>query len=467
MYNLVLGEDIDNWPVPAFLTLPLIPLSLVLSRTKRFRDTLPLVTLMSLWPTVPRINGIPPGQGFLSFLGLGSRTPWILPRIKEPASVQRISADLFKDLLFSWPPSPFMFNIGLSIVRSVYGRSMDRLRRFVLGDALKAELEQARRTTLLDDFQMEVRIEEEEEVEEHDNEGNDAPQEAQERRAEPVPVENQAEQLRDDNNVRLVLENAEEGPVPVDGRPGEAANIPVEHRPEVANPEQQEQQQQQQQFVVLNPVRPAEQVLAGRARQADPQQNRNQERGANAEARLRLQLTGAFIGNLIGGALIIPPLANLTGSLLLRLALPRGPRAHERLNFKGYSPYHPRRLLCQFLGVRPPGSAPYHPVAGMYAFREDMSTGELVRSMFMLSCRALVIGTPAWADSDPVWWRNSIGLGIFFVTKDLITIWYQYLSNREILSRQVKDRPFDGISPNELDLKPELRGTFQDPHRLV
>ena len=395
MYDLVLGDDFENWPICAFFTLPLIPLSLILSRTKRYRDTIPLVTLMSLWPSVPGINGLPEGQGWMTFMGLGVKAPWNYPRIREPASASKITSDLFRDLLFSWPPSPFLFTIGLTAVRSIYGRYMERFRRYILGDMLKADDEESIGAIVVDDLRMEIRIEEDDEEGEQENGNADAPQEAEEQPAGQQVENNQAEGLRDDNNVRLVLDGAEEVQNPRDGHPPEPEPGLVEQRPEAPNPEQRQE-------VV---PRLGDLQLAGRARQAIPQQDGNQgeERGGNAGGRVRLELTTAILGNLVGGSLIIPPLASFAGSLLLRLSLPQGPNAHAKLDFRGYSPFSPRRLLCRFLGIRPPHSAPYYPMVGLYSFPQDMSTGELLRSMLALGCRAFVIGTPAWTDSDPVW----------------------------------------------------------------
>ena len=40
------------------------------------------------------------------------------------------------------------------------------------------------------------------------------------------------------------------------------------------------------------------------------------------------------------------------------------------------------------------------------------------------------------------------------VAKDMLGLWYRYASRKEVASRRVKNRPFDGIDPKELDLKP-------------
>lgn len=54
-------------------------------------------------------------------------------------------------------------------------------------------------------------------------------------------------------------------------------------------------------------------------------------------------------------------------------------------------------------------------------------------------------------------WRNALGLGLVFVAKDLFSVWYQYLSKRELQSRRVLNKPFEGIDSKELDLIPHLQ----------
>jgi len=61
-------------------------------------------------------------------------------------------------------------------------------------------------------------------------------------------------------------------------------------------------------------------------------------------------------------------------------------------------------------------------------------------------------GTYAWAECDPVWWRNTLGLGLFTIAKDCIHILHLYLTKRELESRRVKTRTFEGVDVRELDL---------------
>lgn len=49
-------------------------------------------------------------------------------------------------------------------------------------------------------------------------------------------------------------------------------------------------------------------------------------------------------------------------------------------------------------------------------------------------------------------WRNMVGYGIYTVLKDSVSLWYQYLSQREIKSRRLLDRPFTDVDPSTLEL---------------
>jgi len=53
---------------------------------------------------------------------------------------------------------------------------------------------------------------------------------------------------------------------------------------------------------------------------------------------------------------------------------------------------------------------------------------------------------------DPVWIRNSVGLGIFIVVKDCVHLFHIWLTRRELASRRLKNRDFSGVDPKELDL---------------
>ncbi|KAJ4490929.1 hypothetical protein J3R30DRAFT_3427091 [Lentinula aciculospora] len=55
-------------------------------------------------------------------------------------------------------------------------------------------------------------------------------------------------------------------------------------------------------------------------------------------------------------------------------------------------------------------------------------------------------------EMDPVWIRNSVGLGLFIVAKDCIHLFHLWLTKRELASRRLKNHDFAGIDLEELDL---------------
>lgn len=54
--------------------------------------------------------------------------------------------------------------------------------------------------------------------------------------------------------------------------------------------------------------------------------------------------------------------------------------------------------------------------------------------------------------SDATRWRNSIGLGLWIVAKDTVSVWHEWMSQRELNSRQLRSRPFNDVDPAQLDL---------------
>ncbi|KAJ3772032.1 hypothetical protein FB446DRAFT_738131 [Lentinula raphanica] len=58
----------------------------------------------------------------------------------------------------------------------------------------------------------------------------------------------------------------------------------------------------------------------------------------------------------------------------------------------------------------------------------------------------------ALGEMDPVWIRNSVGLGIFIVIRDSAHLFHLWLTKREMASRRLKNRDFAGVDLKELDL---------------
>lgn len=155
-------------------------------------------------------------------------------------------------------------------------------------------------------------------------------------------------------------------------------------------------------------------AIAPRIEEAAPVLNANEQAAvANAEAERDagnanaaeniIHVTTVSLGRVVGGALIIPPIASFTGSLLLRLS-------------------HGFPLLKAFLGVKPPmralpdWDAWYH--TGLQRLRwHNLGTWMQVLHRMRLQADYFARGSTLWSIADPVWWRNSLGLGLFVVVR--------------------------------------------------
>ena len=376
MYEMILSDDPANWPFHAFINLPIIPLSLILSNTTRFRDSIPLLPLMMLWPSVSPISR--PGHGLFSILNAFKSNSQL--QIRGPGTVRDFELDTVRDIFFSWPPSPMMVGLGFPIIKSYYNIYIRRLRRFILGNEDVPLGDEATRRGALrqifgDNWRMEMLIEDEQ------GEAAQAPGQL-ERRAAPVPAEDGAGPVQDDNNVNLVL----------DGRFDGDPEAPVD---------QQEDEPRQDGALIAPPA------VANQIQPANQNQNRNEnendpDRWQN-EVRFRLSLS--FLGRLIGGALLIPSISSLMGSVLFRLALQSGTKPYLKEGYGSFFTYHPRHLLYRFLAIRPLGSAPIYPPTRIYHnVLEQGSSWEGTRAVVATTIRMLFVGTPAWVGADPVWY---------------------------------------------------------------
>ncbi|RPD77147.1 hypothetical protein L226DRAFT_533143 [Lentinus tigrinus ALCF2SS1-7] len=119
MYNLLLTDDPNNWPWHAFIHLPIIPFSLVLSRTRLF-DTFPIVPLFLTWSSSPPVR-VPPSPSGASTSSLSSIWTW--PRGTPVPYTPPIS----------WPPTPLMAMVLLPFVRTAYRHLFDKLTKYVMG----------------------------------------------------------------------------------------------------------------------------------------------------------------------------------------------------------------------------------------------------------------------------------------------------------------------------------------------
>lgn len=363
MFKLILTDEPTHWPFHAYINLPMIPLSLVFSNTKKFRDTLPLLPILLFWPSIPPINNDKSSSGLLSSLSIGKflRTT---TKVQSPSEVE---LETIRGLLFSWPPSPAMFCLGVPIVRSYYRVWMKRLRNYVLGVETSSINEDDGVNTLREVFMQEMRME-------LDIQNDVA--DVQEVVMEPgqAPAIDAPPAVQDHVHVELVLEDG--------GAPGQA-----EQGQEVVNVDAPQ----------ADPVAPeAGPANADNAAGPGGQVDRDRQAGP-----VRLRFSGGMLGRLIGGALLTPTISYFMGSLLLRLALPSGPNAHNLVNFSHR--YTPQGLLCRFLAIKPPGSASLIPATQLYKIPANVGLWTTIRYTFALSTRLIFVGSPAWCSADPVW----------------------------------------------------------------
>ncbi|KAJ7583560.1 hypothetical protein C8J56DRAFT_864188 [Mycena floridula] len=164
-----------------------------------------------------------------------------------------------------------------------------------------------------------------------------------------------------------------------------------------------------------------------------------EENGEQVQERV---ITVTALGKQIAGALMIPLISNRMGRLLLY--------------FSRYSIW-----LRRVLGLPPNlAGATVNSGLGLHIKAWNWASSAWNRNptprpqdMGPLGplgafLRQLVVGV----DLDPTWWRNSVGFGIFVMTKDIVHLYHRYLLKREHDSRRVRSLDFTGIDPSTLDL---------------
>ncbi|TFK36527.1 hypothetical protein BDQ12DRAFT_243456 [Crucibulum laeve] len=346
MFDTLLTDDPSNWPWTAFINLPLLPISLILSRFQTVSSMPPLIPILLVWPPA-----YPTGaqRRILSDHWLSSTDSDLSSHLLSPAR--------------SWPPSPVMFGLFVfPVVRIFYRHAFNRLYFWALGT--QPAVPQTGRMG----FQL--------------NEG-------------PFVI-----------RIRANVQDGAGAPAGVDD---------VQNGQEAAPPAQ----------------------VVAEARAAE---NQDPNAAAVAAAEHLIEVNAASLGRRIGGALLIPAISNLMGTLLFHLS--------KRSS-----------LLRMFLGVRnrPMGSSLVDTLP--FSYKREMENANFLKQFSLglkLATSALWGNSRVWAEQDPVWWRNSIGLGLFVVAKDCIQLLHLYLAKRELESRHVKNRDFAGVDIRELDLIPSF-----------
>ncbi|EAU87804.1 hypothetical protein CC1G_09423 [Coprinopsis cinerea okayama7 len=150
-----------------------------------------------------------------------------------------------------------------------------------------------------------------------------------------------------------------------------------------------------------------------------------------------LDISISTIGRRVGGALLVPVISNWMGQLLLRIAKS--------------SP-----LLRTFLAIREPiGKVWLPPPQDSIGNWNSMGTLRQLGMVAQVAWKGLLVNTGT-TRSDPVWWRNTVGLGLFVVARDCVKLIHLYYAKRELESRRVKNRDFSGVDISTLDLTPDF-----------
>ncbi|KAF8900444.1 hypothetical protein CPB84DRAFT_1680513, partial [Gymnopilus junonius] len=161
LYNLILTDDPVNWPWSAFINLPLLPISLILSR---FQSTPAshslLIPLLIVWPPSPPV---------------GAQSKKIYEYWLKPENAQRLSTIPFFPPVY-WPPPPVLFGlVGMPFVRVCYRLMYARLYKRVLGTPLPPQNNQIPRGGLRFDegpFVIRIRANADDEQQQGQAQGN-------------------------------------------------------------------------------------------------------------------------------------------------------------------------------------------------------------------------------------------------------------------------------------------------------
>jgi len=388
MFNLILTDDPVNWPWSAYINLPLLPISLILSRFSSSSSSF-VIPLLLVWPPAAPVGE--PARKLYEFWSKPenakqlARLPFLSPFGQEPKF---------------WPPPPVLFGLfGVPIVKSLYKGCYAWLYKKMLGVPMPKPRQMPRGGMMFNEGPFVIRIR-----------------------------------------------------AGVDGQAGEGAQ----------NDGEGQQEPPQPQPAVENGLDLGE---------------ANPNVAAVEAAEELIEINASSLGRRVGGALMIPAISSMMGTLLFRLSK-HSSLLRAFLGVQFQQPQQPTWVSALLGGgphtTRGGGASdddafvnryPLPPwgrlIASPYASDGRKAWNELSRFQqtkigLKLMMNSLLGGSRTWAESDPVWWRNAVGFALFIAVKDCVQLLHLWLAKRELESRRVKDRDFSGVDIRELDLLPSF-----------
>ncbi|PPQ79300.1 hypothetical protein CVT25_002577 [Psilocybe cyanescens] len=394
LFDLLLTDDPTNWPWSAYINLPLLPISLILSRFQTSSNSL-VIPLLLFWPpATPALTS--------------ERSRQLQEYWSRPQNASRLSSGAGLGYGFGvggafgpkyhWPPPPMLFGlVGLPFIRALYQNCYARLYARLLATEMPAPRRMPRGGLRFNEGPFVIRIRANLDGVEGGNEGEGEGEVEQDGGAQPAGA---GERPAQDANAADANANA-------NADPNAAA------------------------------VEAAEQLIE-----------------INASS-LGRRIGGALIIPVIASSMGHLLFALSKHSRVLRVVL--GIRQQQQqqqsagLGIFGLPPWG--RLSSLIRGGGDKGGDGY---GGMDKPWAQMNLLQQARVSVRLFMSVFLGASKSWVDNDPVWWRNGIGFGLFVVVKDCIQLLHLWLAKRELESRRVKDRDFKGVDIRELDLLPSF-----------
>lgn len=306
MFDVLLTDDPSNWPLSAFMNLPLLPISLISSRMLRSPGVLSIfLPIFFVWPPSPVAH-----QWM-------HHEPWH----------QRDRPDSPRSR--GWPPSPVFLCLCIApIVKLIYKRLIHRITFHIFGANLNDAGPNSGFGLYVREGPLVIRF--------HAN------------------MEAPNPNVLRDPNAQAVAENA---------------------APNAVN-------------AAAHDNDPTDAVFL-------------------AAAETILENAASSFGRRVGGALLVPYISNAMGNLLFRISK----HSHILREFLGIKQH--RRLLN---GLPPSVYPPVNSTVNSVVGEGLRKLGQMVKYAF----GNLWGGTKAWQELEPVWWRNTVGLGLFVVVCHLL-----------------------------------------------